>query len=148
MNRDKTRRKLQLRRRRGEYGTDGNNGANGNGLGLFRYSLCSVISVRSVFSHLSHLALLLVFVGLANLPALAQQRPLITEDVEIVKPGSARFEFGFDFLQDKNYPLSGLNGDLTRLGVISDRKSTRLNSSHLGISYAVFCLKKKTRILK
>src|ERR1039458_10724223 len=27
--------------------------------------------------------------------------------------------------------------------VRSDRKSTRLNSSHLGISYAVFCLKKK-----
>src|ERR1035438_10559525 len=26
---------------------------------------------------------------------------------------------------------------------IVDRKSTRLNSSHLGISYAVFCLKKK-----
>src|SRR5215831_8308455 len=28
-----------------------------------------------------------------------------------------------------------------------DRKSTRLNSSHLGISYAVFCLKKKKRPL-
>src|ERR1035441_4155040 len=28
-------------------------------------------------------------------------------------------------------------------GVEADRKSTRLNSSHLGISYAVFCLKKK-----
>src|SRR5262245_64917863 len=26
---------------------------------------------------------------------------------------------------------------------VRDRKSTRLNSSHLGISYAVFCLKKK-----
>src|SRR5438045_7883234 len=26
---------------------------------------------------------------------------------------------------------------------LEDRKSTRLNSSHLGISYAVFCLKKK-----
>src|SRR5947199_4904616 len=26
---------------------------------------------------------------------------------------------------------------------VADRKSTRLNSSHLGISYAVFCLKKK-----
>src|SRR5437899_8521931 len=26
---------------------------------------------------------------------------------------------------------------------LGDRKSTRLNSSHLGISYAVFCLKKK-----
>src|SRR5256885_2442677 len=29
------------------------------------------------------------------------------------------------------------------MGVHSDRKSTRLNSSHLVISYAVFCLKKK-----
>src|SRR5258705_4447383 len=28
-----------------------------------------------------------------------------------------------------------------------DRKSTRLNSSHLGISYAVFCLKKKKNSL-
>src|SRR5262245_64270920 len=36
-----------------------------------------------------------------------------------------------------------------RQGAVSptaeDRKSTRLNSSHLGISYAVFCLKKKTK---
>src|SRR5690625_6840935 len=31
-----------------------------------------------------------------------------------------------------------------RLG--GDRKSTRLNSSHVAISYAVFCLKKKNRI--
>src|SRR5947199_3987987 len=30
-----------------------------------------------------------------------------------------------------------------RSGLGRDRKSTRLNSSHLGISYAVFCLKKK-----
>src|SRR5947199_2554442 len=29
-----------------------------------------------------------------------------------------------------------------------DRKSTRLNSSHLGISYAVFCLKKKKKRTK
>src|SRR5262245_22320813 len=29
-----------------------------------------------------------------------------------------------------------------------DRKSTRLNSSHLGISYAVFCLKKKKKQIK
>src|SRR6202171_6638062 len=29
------------------------------------------------------------------------------------------------------------------LGLLVDRKSTRLNSSHLAISYAVFCLKKK-----
>src|SRR4051812_41640589 len=33
---------------------------------------------------------------------------------------------------------------LGRLG-IADRKSTRLNSSHMSISYAVFCLKKKKK---
>src|SRR5262245_65217108 len=31
--------------------------------------------------------------------------------------------------------------------LVRDRKSTRLNSSHLGISYAVFCLKKKKKQL-
>src|SRR5699024_12406916 len=33
---------------------------------------------------------------------------------------------------------------LRLLRVVRDRKSTRLNSSHVSISYAVFCLKKKT----
>src|SRR5258707_6054016 len=33
----------------------------------------------------------------------------------------------------------------TRNPVAIDRKSTRLNSSHANISYAVFCLKKKTQ---
>src|SRR5262245_63099080 len=40
-------------------------------------------------------------------------------------------------------PLDG-RSDLFAVGVL-DRKSTRLNSSHLGISYAVFCLKKKNK---
>src|SRR5690349_22817221 len=31
------------------------------------------------------------------------------------------------------------------VGAIEDRKSTRLNSSHVEISYAVFCLKKKKK---
>src|SRR5690625_5362679 len=30
--------------------------------------------------------------------------------------------------------------------IVADRKSTRLNSSHVAISYAVFCLKKKIEI--
>src|SRR5215510_3086493 len=37
-----------------------------------------------------------------------------------------------------------LGGPLTALGAYGDRKSTRLNSSHVAMSYAVFCLKKKT----
>src|SRR5262245_64768209 len=36
------------------------------------------------------------------------------------------------------------NPSFTVYALAGDRKSTRLNSSHLGISYAVFCLKKKT----
>src|SRR3712207_8159685 len=32
-----------------------------------------------------------------------------------------------------------------RAGMMQDRKSTRLNSSHANISYAVFCLKKKKK---
>src|SRR5438477_7023217 len=35
--------------------------------------------------------------------------------------------------------------DRTRYGAL-DRKSTRLNSSHMSISYAVFCLKKKKKV--
>src|SRR5439155_26637712 len=42
-------------------------------------------------------------------------------------------EFGFDRIERQETPqAAGL-----------DRKSTRLNSSHVAISYAVFCLKKK-----
>src|SRR5262245_62517659 len=36
------------------------------------------------------------------------------------------------------------NGIAATVAARKDRKSTRLNSSHLGLSYAVFCLKKKT----
>src|SRR2546426_7195796 len=39
-------------------------------------------------------------------------------------------------------------GDPRARGGDTDRKSTRLNSSHLVISYAVFCLKKKKRTIK
>src|SRR5256885_8121754 len=37
----------------------------------------------------------------------------------------------------------GIGSTTLNIGLIEDRKSTRLNSSHLVISYAVFCLKKK-----
>src|SRR5207302_11173789 len=37
------------------------------------------------------------------------------------------------------------DGEIRRESYSKDRKSTRLNSSHVKISYAVFCLKKKNR---
>src|SRR5690554_7099514 len=57
--------------------------------------------------------------------------------------------FEIDFIAT---PLShNLVDDLKRMGCDGfniDRKSTRLNSSHVRISYAVFCLKKKKKIKK
>jgi len=47
-----------------------------------------------------------------------QQRPLITEDVDIIPPGSMRIGAGIDFVQRARFPVSGLTGDLTRAGVI------------------------------
>src|SRR6476660_8395063 len=48
----------------------------------------------------------------------AKQRPILTEDVDIIAPGTVRIEAGLDFLQDARYPVSGITGDLTRVGVI------------------------------
>jgi hypothetical protein len=56
--------------------------------------------------------------SLAAASARAQQRPLITEDVDVLEPGALRVEAGLDFMQDAKFPASGLTGDLTRVGVI------------------------------
>src|SRR5437868_13248652 len=45
-------------------------------------------------------------------------------------------------------PMTAEAQEVLRLMNVPDRKSTRLNSSHVSISYAVFCLKKKTPIDK
>ena len=68
------------------------------------------------------LSLVIVFVlGIASSSSFiahAQQRPLLTEDVDIIPPGTIRIEGGIDFLQGAKFPVSGINGDLTRVGVI------------------------------
>ena len=48
------------------------------------------------------------------------------------------------FLGSKGTPVPVSDKEIEK--ILGDRKSTRLNSSHVVISYAVFCLKKKTRI--
>src|SRR3712207_7177190 len=56
-------------------------------------------------------------------------------------PGGLRVSgAGREAGQGETPPWPALNGLAAR-----DRKSTRLNSSHANISYAVFCLKKKTK---
>src|SRR3712207_7971971 len=46
---------------------------------------------------------------------------------------------GEPMAQEQKQPKKGTEDE----GQVEDRKSTRLNSSHANISYAVFCLKKK-----
>jgi hypothetical protein len=50
--------------------------------------------------------------------ALAQQRPLVTEDPEPVGAGRVLIEAGFDYMQDVDYPASGLTGNLRRFPLI------------------------------
>lgn len=57
----------------------------------------------------------ILLIAAMTVAAFAQQRPLVTEDVDIIKPGVIRIETGFEFLQDMKFPLSGLRGDLTKV---------------------------------
>src|SRR5207253_7332316 len=45
--------------------------------------------------------------------------------------------------QTRNAILTFMYPGIIGMSILLDRKSTRLNSSHVAISYAVFCLKKK-----
>ncbi len=66
-----------------------------------------------------YVAFLACVVWMVASPVWGQQRPLKTDDAELVGTGRIRTEFGVEFLQNQRYSLSGLEGDLTRLGVAS-----------------------------
>jgi hypothetical protein len=83
-------------------------------------------------------------------PAGAQQRPLVTEDPEVIGAGLVLLEGGFDYSRDILFPLSGLKGNLLRaptLGVslgissmaelqIDGGPYNRLNITHRGVGPA------------
>ena len=54
------------------------------------------------------------FLVLCPTLAFAQQRPLVTEDPETIGAGNILLEGGVDFLQDVEYPASGLAGGCSR----------------------------------
>src|SRR3712207_8645160 len=68
------------------------------------------------------------------------------EDVDQARMAAAGGEYLLDpvFLAEAVGPPDELDLQPVLLG--EDRKSTRLNSSHANISYAVFCLKKKKNV--
>jgi len=51
----------------------------------------------------------------------AQQRPLLTDDIDTTPPGKISIAAGTDFFQNAKFPLTGLKGDLTRIGHIRIR---------------------------
>ena len=55
---------------------------------------------------------------LLSSPAAAQQRPLVTEDPEVVGSGLILIEGGFDYGRDILYPVSGLKGNLLRVPIL------------------------------
>ncbi|MEJ7862164.1 MAG: hypothetical protein WKF90_11095 [Pyrinomonadaceae bacterium] len=65
---------------------------------------------------MKRLFLFLSLIFCLSFPAFAQQRPLLTEDVDITPEGSFEIGVGVDFLQNAKFPLSGLRGDQTRVG--------------------------------
>src|SRR5690606_30418952 len=75
-----------------------------------------------------------------RLPAIGTLKAIQGVELTVEVPGTVQqtlFESGQKVSQDQ--PLIQMSSE------VEDRKSTRLNSSHVKISYAVFCLKKKSR---
>src|SRR3712207_8932508 len=69
-------------------------------------------------------------------------RHLVAVEVRVERVTDERVDL--DRLALHENRLEGLDAQaVERRGAVQDRKSTRLNSSHANISYAVFCLKKK-----
>lgn len=70
---------------------------------------------------MKRLVIYLILTFYLSLSALAQQRPLLTEDVDTTPEGAIEIGAGIDFLQNAKFPLSGLKGDLTRIGDVRVR---------------------------
>src|SRR5690606_40415733 len=76
----------------------------------------------------------------------SMSEPDLGSDVAAIKTRATRAGDGYTIDGAKMWLTNGSTSNLTAVLVktdLGDRKSTRLNSSHVKISYAVFCLKKK-----
>src|SRR5699024_12256409 len=91
----------------------------------------------------------LIFLFLIDTPAIGVSILSLHDALPILKFGELIHTYTIaDAVKDKTilplyYEGLMIEQDVNQ-AIIEDRKSTRLNSSHVSISYAVFCLKKKT----
>src|SRR3712207_7978947 len=85
----------------------------------------------------------------------SEQASIEDGTVEVVTKGKLYKKNDLYYAIYEETEISGMKGTTTTIKIgkdkfsllrMGDRKSTRLNSSHANISYAVFCLKKKRRL--
>ena len=62
--------------------------------------------------------IVILVIAAACISAAAQQRPLLTDDIDITTPGAMEISAGVEFFQNAKFPLSGIKGDLSRVGDI------------------------------
>src|SRR3712207_6884488 len=77
------------------------------------------------------------------LRVVVRERLAVKTADEILAPAAAGRRASVDIDDQDPAPAAGVGPVGPGDGLLEDRKSTRLNSSHANISYAVFCLKKK-----
>src|SRR5690625_5422022 len=73
-----------------------------------------------------------------------KKRVIVTDNVLLEMLGNYKYSYGLMEKTNQIGTATGLaytafGGDILSIEVAQDRKSTRLNSSHVAISYAVFC---------
>src|SRR2546421_5483665 len=117
-------------------------------LGLFFFNDTATTEIYTLSLHDALPISLAVAVEAAGLSPDADEAKLRAhlEGVDVRLQGDRLLLDGRDVTEEIRTPrISELTSRLTRLATVRDRKSTRLNSSHDQISYAVFCLKKKKK---
>lgn len=73
------------------------------------------------------LFLILTLLCFSAVCTFAQQRPLLTDDVDIAPNGALDISLGVEFTQNEKFPVSGLKGDLTKFGVVKTRVGLNSN---------------------
>src|SRR5699024_12698482 len=112
----------------------------------------------SVYSSALHLSIIYIFLFIPRPPPLSTLFPYTTLFRSVlVRPsyviGGRAMEIVYNENELRTYMESAVKASKAHPILVdkylshADRKSTRLNSSHVSISYAVFCLKKKKKTI-
>lgn len=87
----------------------------------------SMVECQNLQRIMRLLMLTVLVIAMSAAIAPAQQRPLLTDDIDITPAGSMEIAAGVDFYQNAKFPLSGIRGDMTRIGDIRIRTGFAAN---------------------